>query len=61
LSAEQKDSFDRNEKRALEIEKKYGKENLPIHGIDVHLMAGRIMALRWVLGAEWDALLEPEC
>ena len=47
--------------RALEarkrIEKKYGKENLlPCNEFEWGMMNGKLSALRWILGNEWDFL-----
>lgn len=48
-------------KRALEaaknIEKKYGKKNLgPYEDFDWGMINGKLSAIRWVLGDEWDFL-----
>ena len=48
-------------RRALEarkrIEDKYGKENLlPHDDFEWGMMNGKLSAIRWILGSEWDFL-----
>lgn len=48
-------------RRALEarkrIEYKYGKENLlPNNEFEWGMMNGKLSAIRWILGSEWDFL-----
>jgi hypothetical protein len=44
-------------KSAKRVEKKYGKANLgPYSKFDWGMMNGKLSALRWVLGEEWDML-----
>lgn len=44
-------------KAAARVEKKYGKENLgPYSKFDWGMINGRLSALRWVMGDEWDML-----
>lgn len=39
------------------LEKKYGKESLqPMSDFDWGMLNGKVSALRWVLGDEWDNL-----
>jgi hypothetical protein len=44
-------------KAAARVEKKYGKDNLgPYSKFDWGMINGKLSALRWVLGDEWDTL-----
>ncbi len=41
----------------LEVEKKYGKDNLgPYSDFDWGMINGKLSALRWVMGDDWDFL-----
>lgn len=45
------------QKAARKIEKRYGKANLGPHSdFDWGMINGKLSALRWVLGDEWDML-----
>jgi hypothetical protein len=47
----------RSVKRSLrEMEKKYGKKNLLVDDFGWGMFNGKLSALRWVLGDEWDML-----
>lgn len=48
-------------KAAKRVEKKYGKNNLgPYSKFDWGMLNGKLSALRWVLGDEWDSRLRVE-
>lgn len=44
------------QKAAAEIEEKYGDELGPMSDFDWGMLNGKLSALRWVLGDEWDML-----
>ena len=43
-------------KSALNVEEKYGKENLEWDNFEWGMMNGKLSALRWVMGEDWDSL-----
>lgn len=53
----QRDVWVRARKAAARVERKYGVENLgPYSDFDWGMINGKLSALRWVLGDEWDML-----
>ena len=53
----QRDVWEGALKAAAKVEKKYGLENLgPWDDFDWGMINGKLSALRWVLGDEWDML-----
>jgi len=52
-----KDIWDGARKSARKVEQKYGRKNLgPWSKFDWGMINGKLSALRWVLGEEWDSL-----
>lgn len=48
--------WDTAKENAKKVEEKYGKENLVFDDFEWGMINGKLSALRWILGEEWDYL-----
>jgi pyrimidine deaminase RibD-like protein len=58
LTKEQVPVLKKAKKAAKKLERKYGRKNLGWNDFEWGLLSGRMSALSWVMGAEWDESLD---